>query len=59
MTAGTAPAATVTGLYRATSAGLEPLTKNTPLTPDEVRDAPVFFELELADNDTEDRKSVV
>lgn len=53
MTAETTPVATVTGLYRATPAGLEPLTKNTPLTPDEVRDAPVFFELELADKDTD------
>ena len=53
MTTGTTPVATVTGLYRATLAGLEPLTRNTPLTPDDVREAPVFFELELADNDTD------
>jgi hypothetical protein len=53
MTADTSPVATVTGLYRGTEAGLEPLTKNTPLTPDEVRDAPVFFELELADRDSD------
>jgi hypothetical protein len=49
MTTGTAPVATVTGLYRGTQGGLEPLTKETPLTPDEVRDKPVFFELELWD----------
>lgn len=53
MTSDTAPVATVTGLYRFTEAGLEPLTKDTPLTLDEVRDAPVFFELELADNETD------
>jgi hypothetical protein len=53
MTADTSPVATVTGLYRSTGAGLEPLTKDTPLTPDEVRDAPVFFELELADDETD------
>jgi hypothetical protein len=51
MTAETAPVATVTGLYRGTAAGLEPLTRETLLTPDEVRDKPVFFELELADNE--------
>jgi len=47
------PVATVTGLYRATDAGLEPLTKATPLFPDEVRDMPVFFELELAEDCTD------
>lgn len=49
----TTPVATVTGLYRCTEAGMEPLTKDTPLTPEEVRDAPVFFEMELADNDAD------
>ncbi|MGB9176991.1 MAG: hypothetical protein WCB46_09680, partial [Methanoregula sp.] len=53
MTAETTPAATVTGLYRGTFSGLEPLTKDTPLTPDEVREMPVFFELELADGDAD------
>ena len=53
MTAETAPVATVTGLYRGTAAGLEPLTRETLLTPDEVRDKPVFFELELADNEVD------
>ena len=33
----TAPVATVTGLYRGTFTGLEPLTKETPLTLEEVR----------------------
>ena len=39
-----APVATVTGLYRGTFSGLEPLTKDTPLTLDEVRRNPVFYE---------------
>jgi hypothetical protein len=43
----TTPVATVTGLYRGTFSGLEPLTKDTPLTLDEVRRNPVFYELEL------------
>lgn len=42
-----APVATVTGLYRGTWSGLEPLTKDTPLTLDEVRRNPIFYELEL------------
>ncbi len=42
-----APVATVTGLYRGTFSGLEPLTKETPLTHDEVRRNPVFYELDL------------
>ena len=41
------PVATVTGLYRGTWSGLEPLTKDTPLTLDEVRRNPIFYELEL------------
>ena len=41
------PIATVTGLYRGTFSGLEPLTKDTPLTLDEVRRNPIFYELEL------------
>ncbi|MFA4875857.1 MAG: hypothetical protein WC586_00460 [Methanoregula sp.] len=43
----TTPVATVTGLYRGTFSGLEPLTKDTPLTLDEVRRRPVFYELDL------------
>jgi hypothetical protein len=39
--------AQVTGLYRGRFGGLEPLTVNTPLTPDEVRRNPIFYELEL------------
>jgi len=47
MAAETRPVATVTGLYRGTFSGLEPLTKDTPLTIDEVRRNPVFYELDL------------
>ena len=43
----TTPVAIVTGLYRGTFSGLEPLTKDTPLTQDEVRRNPVFYELDL------------
>jgi len=39
--------AKVTGLYRGRFGGLEPLTVNTPLTPDEVHRNPLFYELEL------------
>ena len=42
-----APVATVTGLYRGTISGLEPLTPETPLTLEEVRKNPIFYELEL------------
>jgi hypothetical protein len=41
------PVATVTGLYRGKFSGLEPLTASTPLTRDEVRRNPIFYELEL------------
>ena len=41
------PVALVTGLYRGKSGRLEPLTVNTPLTRDEVRRNPVFYELDL------------
>ena len=41
------PVATVTGLYRGKFNGLEPLTVNDPLTLEEVRRNPVFYELEL------------
>jgi hypothetical protein len=44
----TLPVATVTGLYRCTDAGFEPLTRETPLSPGEVRNYPVFYELSLA-----------
>ena len=47
MDGNTSPVATVTGLYRGTFNGLEPLTKDTPLTLDEVRRNPLFYELEL------------
>jgi hypothetical protein len=58
MTADTTPVATVTGLYRGTAGGLEPLTKDTPLTLDEVRRNPVFYELELAE-ENEDTDLIV
>jgi hypothetical protein len=41
------PLAKVTGLYRGKFGGLEPLTVNTPLTLDEVRRNPIFYELDL------------
>jgi hypothetical protein len=52
------PIATVTGLYRGTFSGLEPLSKDTPLTLDEVRRNPVFYELEL-DPELEDADLIV
>ena len=39
--------AKVTGLYRGRFSGLETLTVNTPLTSDEVRRNPIFYELDL------------
>ncbi len=39
--------AKVTGLYRGRFGGLEPLTMDTPLTPDEVRRNTLFYELDL------------
>ena len=39
--------AKVTGLYRGKFGGLEPLTVDSPLTPDEVRRNPLFYELDL------------
>ena len=39
--------AKVTGLYRGRFGGLEPLTVDTPLTQDEVRRNPIFYELDL------------
>ncbi|MFA4849951.1 MAG: hypothetical protein WC626_09520 [Methanoregula sp.] len=41
------PVAKVTGLYRGKFGGLEPLTVNSPLTRDEVRRNPIFYELDL------------
>ena len=41
------PVATVTGLYRGKFGGLEPLTADKPLTPEEVRRNPIFYELDL------------
>jgi len=39
--------ARVTGLYRGKFGGLEPLTVDNPLTTDEVRRNPIFYELDL------------
>ena len=47
MNSETTPVATVTGLYRGTFSGLEPLTKDTPLTQEDVRRYPIFYELDL------------
>ena len=41
------PVAKVTGLYRAKFGGFERLTVNKPLTRDEVRRNPIFYELDL------------
>ena len=41
------PVATVTGIYRGKAGGLEPLTPEKPLSLDEVRRNPVFYELDL------------
>jgi hypothetical protein len=41
------PVATVTGLYRTTDSGFELLSAETPLTMEEVRTMPVFYELNL------------
>ena len=44
---GPQPVARVTGLYRGTFSGLVPLTVWTPLTQDQVRRNPIFYELDL------------
>ena len=41
------PVARVTGLYRGTFAGLVPLTESTPLSQEQVRRNPIFYELDL------------
>ena len=41
------PLAKVTGLYRGKFGGLEPLSVDKPLTLDEVRRNPIFYELDL------------
>lgn len=58
MSLNTGPVATVTGLYRGTFSGLEPLTKETPLTLDEIRRNPVFYDLDLGE-DPEDANLIV
>ena len=52
------PVATVTGLYRGTFSGLEPLTKDTPLTHEEVIKNPIFYELAL-EEETEDADLII
>jgi hypothetical protein len=51
MAAEPVPVATVTGLYRGTFSGLEPLTVDTPLSLEEVRRNPIFYELELSEGE--------
>jgi hypothetical protein len=41
------PVVSVTGLFRRTAGGLEPLTTGDPLTQEEVGEMPVFYEMEL------------
>ena len=41
------PVAKVTGIYRGKSGGLEPLTVDKPLSLEEVRRNPIFYELDL------------
>jgi len=50
--------AKVTGLYRGKFGGLEPLTVSTPLTTDEVRRNPIFYELDL-NPDTGDENLII
>jgi len=50
--------AKVTGLYRGRFGGLEPLTVDTPLTLDEVRRNPIFYELDL-NPDTSDENLII
>ena len=45
---GPKPVATVTGLYRGKVSELVPLTTDTPLTPDEITQNPIFYELDLS-----------
>ena len=52
------PVAKVTGLYRGTASGLTPLTSDTPLSPEEVRRNPIFYELDL-NPDTADENLII
>jgi hypothetical protein len=54
----TRPVAKVTGLYRGRFGGLVPLAVNTPLTMDEVRRNPIFYELDL-DPDRSDENLII
>ena len=48
------PIAHVTGLYRGTFDGLTPLTLDTPLSPEEVRRNPIFYQLDLNPDKTDE-----
>ena len=48
------PIAQVTGLYRGTFNGLTPLTLDTPLSPEEVRRNPIFYQLDLNPDKTDE-----
>jgi len=52
------PIAKVTGLYRGTFDGLLPLTLDTPLSPEEVRRNPIFYQLDL-NPDKEDENLII
>ena len=41
------PVAKVTGIYRGTARGLLPLAPDTPMSPEEVRRNPIFYEIDL------------
>jgi len=48
------PIAHVTGLYRSMFNGLTPLTLDTPLSPEEVRRNPIFYQLDLNPDKTDE-----
>ena len=52
------PVARVTGIYRGTFDGLIPLTVDTPLTEEEVRRNPIFYQLDL-NPDTADENLII
>ena len=52
------PVARVTGIYRGTFDGLIPLTVDTPLTEEEVRRNPIFYQIDL-NPDTADENLII
>lgn len=52
------PVAKVTGIYRGNFSGLEPLTLDKPMSLDEVRRNPIFYELDL-NPETEDENLII